>query len=89
MHQLSSYMISVAFSGEVEAPPSIPSLSEQHVLAAQARLKRFPVPSMSISAAAIKPHSASGSSFAEKMITVANNVSCLSCVDCENLLMFY
>ena len=66
------------FSGEnvtLLPPPSISAATEQRVLAAHARLKRFPPSTTTVTAAALKPRSASGSAFAEKMVTVAYNVT--------------
>jgi len=57
-------------------PPGLSSASDQRVHAAQVRLKRFPASATTLTPAVLKPRSASGNSFAEKMVTVAYNVSC-------------
>jgi len=65
--------------GEIMAPPPVTSsMLEQRVHATQTRLKRFFPPTTTLTAATLKPRSSSGSSLAEKLITVAYNVSCSS-----------
>ena len=76
--------------GEFTTQPSgISSVSSERVLAAQVQLKQFPPSTTTLTAAALKPHSASGSAFSEKMVTIAYNVHRLpSHLNCENQLMY-
>jgi hypothetical protein len=76
--------------GEIAPLPSISSASEQRVLAVQTRLRRFPTPTPALSTATIKSRSTSGSSYAEKMITVAYNVShTSSCLKDKSMLTYH